>query len=468
MSLQELAYLSLREAADLVRQRSVSPVELTQAVLARTAALEPQINAYITPTFDEAMAAAREAERELAAGQYRGPLHGIPVALKDNFWTRGVRTTAGAKLLADFVPAEDGTVVAKLRAAGAVLTGKCNMHELALGGTTTNVHYGATHNPWKLGYIPGGSSGGSAAAVAAGFCYAAMGSDTIGSIRAPAAYCGIVGLMGTYGRVSLRGIVPLAWSLDHAGPMARTVEDTALVMNAVAGYDPDDQTSADVPVPDFTTRLAEGLRGVRLGVPRTWFFDPIEPELGAAVDTAIGVLRDLGATVEEVTVRSGADAPVVYPFIHRPEAASFQEEFMRTRPQDYGDVRPGVELGEIILATDYLRAQRLRTAMRQEVQQVLSRVDALVLPTTRAAAHPINRPINEIGGRRLPASVSTANTMLFNLTGSPALSVPCGFSPEGLPYGLQFVGRAWDEVTVLRIGAAYERATPWHERRPSL
>ena len=469
MSMQELVYLSLREAAERVRARQVSPVELLRAVVARTEALQPRLNAYITPMFDEALAAAQQAEREIMAGQYRGPLHGIPVALKDNYWTRGVRTTAGAKHLADFVPTEDATVVAKLRTAGAVITGKTNMHEWAIGGTTTNPHYGATHNPWRLGHIPGGSSGGSAAAVAAGLCYAATGSDTAGSIRNPAAYCNLVGLKATYGRVSIYGVVPLSWSLDHAGGLTRTVEDTALVLNAIAGYDPKDLGSANVPVPDFTASLATGVQGVRLGVPRPYFFEGVAPEVVAAVEQAIQVLRDLGASVEEVAFPSAAQAPLIYPFVSRPEAASFQEQFLRTRPDDYGDVRPNVELGGVILATDYLRGQRLRTAMREELGALLTRVDALVTPTVRAVAHPIGQSFTEVAGMPVnPFTLGVGLTVPFDLTGTPAISVPCGFSPEGLPIGLQIATRAWDEPLALRIAAAYERATPWKDRHPPL
>jgi aspartyl-tRNA(Asn)/glutamyl-tRNA(Gln) amidotransferase subunit A len=467
---EELIYLSLREAAERLRERALSPVELLEAVEARTRAVEPRLNAYVRPTFEEARAEARVAEREIAAGQYRGPLHGIPVALKDNYWTRGVTTAAGAKLLADFVPPEDGTVVAKLRAAGAVITGKTNMHELAIGGSTTNPHYGPTHNPWLLDCIPGGSSGGSAAAVAAGLCFAATGSDTAGSIREPASYCGLVGIKPTYGRVSIRGIVPLSWSLDHAGPLTRTVEDCALVLQAIAGYDPQDQCSADVPVPDFTADLGRGVRGLRLGVPRPYFFDHLDPEIAATTETAIGVLRDLGASVQEVTFERAAWAPALFPVISRPEAASFQEELLRTRPDEYGDVRVQVELGKLVLATDYLRAQRLRTALRQELEGLLTRVDALVTPTTRTVAHPIGQPFTEVAGRPVPNTsyLWVGLTVPFDLTGTPAVSVPCGFAANGLPMGLQIAGRAWDEATILRIAAAYEAATPWHDRHPSL
>jgi len=465
----ELVYLSLREAAERLRQRAVSPVELLDAALARTAAVEPRLRAYVTPMFDQARADARQAEQEIADGRYRGPLHGIPVALKDNYWTRGVVTAAGSKLFADFLPPEDGAVVARLRAAGAIVTGKTNMHELAIGGSTTNPHYGPTHNPWQPERIPGGSSGGSAAAVAAGLCYAATGTDTAGSIREPAAYCGLVGLKPTYGRVSIRGIVPLSWSLDHAGPLTRTVEDAALVLNAIAGYDPQDLTSANVPVPDYTARLGDGLRGLRLGVPRPYFYDQLDPEIAAAVETALGVLRDLGASVEEVRFPSAAWALALFPLISRPEAASFQEALLHTRPADYGDVRVQVELGEVILAKDYLRAQRLRTAMRQELEGLLAGVDALVTPATRTVAHPIGQPLTEVAGQPVtPSQLWVGLTMPFDLTGTPAISVPCRFAADGLPIGLQIAGRAWDESTVLRIAAAYERATPWHQQHPPL
>jgi aspartyl-tRNA(Asn)/glutamyl-tRNA(Gln) amidotransferase subunit A len=460
-------YQSLREVSDRLARRELSPVELLQAVIDRTAALEPRVHAYITTMFDSAMAEARAAEREIAAGRRRGPLHGIPIALKDNYWTRGVRTTAGSKVLADFVPAEDGTVVAKLRAAGASITGKTNMHEWAIGGTTTNPHYGATHNPWALDRIPGGSSGGSAAAVAAGMCYAALGTDTIASIRHPACCCGVVGLKGTFGRVSVYGTVPLSWSLDHAGPIARTVEDAALVMNAIAGYDAKDVGSANVDTPDFTAGLTGDLKGVRIGVPRAYFFELIDPEVHQAVDKAIDVLRELGASLHDVEFPSAPQALVLFPFLSRPEAASFHAEFLRTRGDDYGDVRWNVELGEMILATDYLRAQRLRTAMRQELNGLFDRVDALVTPTTRAVAYPIGQPFAEIAGQPIdPFNLSVGLTAPFTLTGSPALSVPCGFNAAGLPMGLQIVGRAWDESMVLRVGVAYERATPWHHQHP--
>jgi aspartyl-tRNA(Asn)/glutamyl-tRNA(Gln) amidotransferase subunit A len=462
-------YLSLREVSDRLADRQLSPVELLNALIDRTTTVEPKVRAYITTMFDSAMEEALAAERDIGAGRWRGPLHGVPIALKDNFWTRGVRTTAGSKVLSDFVPAEDGTVVTKLRAAGAVIVGKTNMHEWAIGGTTTNPHYGATHNPWALDRIPGGSSGGSAAAVAAGLCYAALGTDTVASIRAPASCCGVVGVKGTFGRVSLHGVVPLSWSLDHAGPIARTVEDTALVLSVISGYDPKDVGSTNVDVPNYAPPLQEDLRGVRIGVPRSYFFDRVDREVLGAVGVAIGVLRELGAVVDDVDFPGAPRALVLFPFLSRPEAASFQGEFLRTRGEDYGDVRWNVELGELILATDYIRAQRLRTAMRQELDGVFEQVDALVTPSTRTVAHPIGKPWSEVDGQPIdPFDLAVGPTAPFTLTGSPALSVPCGFNSEGLPIGMQIVGRAWQESTILRIAAAYQCATSWHDRHPAL
>ena len=462
-------YLSLGQVSERISRRELSPVEVLDAAIERTNAVEQRVNAYITTTFDRAMDDARRAESEIFAGKYRGPLHGVPIGLKDNYWTEGILTTAGSRLLADFVPTEDGTAVSRLRAAGAVITGKLNMHELAIGGTTTNPHYGATHNPWKLDRIPGGSSGGSAAAVAAGLCYAALGTDTVASIRYPASLCGLVGLKGTFGRASVYGTVPLSWSLDHVGPITREVEDTALVLNAIAGYDPKDSGSANVEVPDFTCELKTDLKGVRIGLPRGYFFEPLDPEVRDAVEAAIDVLRDLGATVREVQFPSAPEATTIFPFLSRPETASFQSDFLRTRADDYGDVRGKVELGEVILATDYIRAQRLRTAMRQEFDGIMSDLDALVTPTNRAVAFPIGEPFATVDGKSISEFELLAGlTAPFSLTGSPAVSVPCGFNSEGLPIGLQIAGRAWTEARILQIGAAYERATPWSQRHPTL
>jgi aspartyl-tRNA(Asn)/glutamyl-tRNA(Gln) amidotransferase subunit A len=461
----------LHEVATLVGERQLSPVELLDAVIARTEALEPRINAYITPMFEQARTAARQAEAEILGGVYRGPLHGIPIAVKDNFWIRDVRTTAGSRLLENFIPEENAAAVERLLAAGAVITGKCNMHELATGGTSTNVQFGAVHNPWSLSFVPGGSSGGSAAAVAAGFAFAALGTDTAGSIRQPASYCGLAGLKPTFGRVSNYGVVPLAWTLDHSGPLARTVQDVALVLNATAGYDPRDPYCASAAVPEFTAELNDDLKGLTVGLPRRYFYDQLDSEVEHAVEEALGTLLDLGASLRDVELPSASLAPVIYPFIARPEAASFQEEWLRERIADYPDpaVRRSTELGSLVLATDYLRAQRQRTALCLAVATVLQEVDVLVTPTTPTAAHPIGAPFTTVDGRPIqPFELVVGLTSPFNLAGTPALSLPCGFTAKGLPIGLQFAGRAWEEAKVLRAGAAYERATSWHHRHPSL
>jgi len=464
----ELVYLTLREAADRIQRRELSAVELTDAVLARTEAVEPRVHAYITLTAEAARAAAAEADREIAAGQYRGPLHGMPIGLKDNYYTRGVLTTGGAKVLGDFVPDVDATVVARLHEAGAVLTGKLNLHELAIGSTTTNPHFGATHNPWNLDHIPGGSSGGSGAALAAGMCFAATGTDTRGSIRNPGALCGVVGLKPTYGRVSIFGVVPLSWTMDHAGPLARTVEDAALVLNAIAGYDPHDATSVDVPVPDFTSGLGQPIRGLRLGVVRNWFFDVLDGEVRAAVEAALRVFESLGAIVEDVELPGLDVTHEVFEVITRPEAAAWQHELLATRPDDYGaDVRTNLELGELILAVDYVRALQLRRTMAAEQYALLRRYDAFIAPTRAAPASRIGATSDVIEGREVLIG-RQGLTAPFNLSGIPAISVPCGFNAAGLPMGMQVAGRPWDEVTVLRLAHAYEQATDWHRRRPAL
>lgn len=467
----DLAYLPLHAAADLLGSRRLSPVELLDTVLSRTNALEPALNVYITPMFDQARAAAQRAEQEIVDGQYRGPLHGIPIALKDNFWTRGVRTTAGSRLLADFIPDEDAAVVSRLESAGAVITGKCAMHELATGGTTTNLIYGATHNPWDLERIPGGSSGGSAAAVAAGLAYAALGTDTAGSVRQPAAHCGVVGLKPTYGRVSTFGVVPLAWSLDHVGPLARTARDTALVLGAVAGVDVHDPNSAAIEVPSFESGLDAGLSGVRIGLPRRYFFDQLDPQVERVIEEALGVLLDLEAIIQDVEFPSAFMTPTLYPLIARPEGAAYQREFLRDRSDQYGDplVRRSSQLGALVLAQDYVQAQRLRMVMSQSLNQLFEDVDLLLTPVTPTPAFPIGKPPAEVDGRPIePFELVVGLTAPFDLTGTPAVSVLCGFTPDGLPVGMQIAGPRWDEAGILAAAAAYEAATPWHERHPTL
>jgi aspartyl-tRNA(Asn)/glutamyl-tRNA(Gln) amidotransferase subunit A len=466
----DLAYASIAEIAPRVRAGEVSPVELAEACLARIAALNGRVNAYLTVLADAALREARAAEAEIRAGRYRGPLHGIPIAHKDLYYTRGVVTTAGSKILADFVPTEDAAAVERLRAAGTVLLGKTQMHEFAYGGTNDNEHYGPTRNPWHLERIPGGSSGGSAAALAAGMCLGATGSDTAGSIRIPAHACGTTGIKPTYGRVSLYGVVPMAWSLDHPGPLARTAHDAALLLQAMAGHDPRDPASDDRPVPDFSFELDLGVRGLRLGIPRNYFTEEVAPDVDAAYRAAIRTLQDLGATVEDVEIPSLAATLAVQFAIGASECAAYHAEWLRTRPDDYGaDVRARLEAGQLVPAVDYLKAQRYRAVIRAEQRAVLQRVDVLVTPTLPIPAPPIGMATATLGGRTVPVSPQLIRfTAPFDQSGFPAASVPCGFDGDGLPIGLQIAGRPWAEATVLRVAHAYQQATAWHTRRPPL
>jgi aspartyl-tRNA(Asn)/glutamyl-tRNA(Gln) amidotransferase subunit A len=470
MQANDLTALSIAEAGALIVRRQVSPVELTDAYLAQLERQNPLLNAYVTVTGDAAREEARAAEREIGSGTYRGPLHGIPIALKDLYDTKGIRTAAGSKILWDRVPDEDSAVTTLLRAAGAISLGKTNTHEFAYGVTTNNPHFGATRNPWNPDCIPGGSSGGSGAAVAAGMAAMAMGSDTGGSIRIPAALCGTVGLKATHGRVSTAGVIPLSWTLDHAGPLTRTVEDAALVLNAIAGYDPNDAMTVPMPVDDYTRDLAAGVRGLRLGVPRAGFFEAIDPEVARAVEEAIGVYRTLGATVEDMDGTALWNARQAVSDIMLADARHYHAAWLRDRPEEYGeDVRDRLMRRTDMSADEFIAAMRVRAAVTVETARLMTRYDGLLLPTTRIPAPPIAGQTIIIDGQEVFApNILTSNTNPFNLPGMPALSLPCGFTATGLPIGLQVVTRRWDEVTALRIAAAYERATDWHTRRPAM
>lgn len=462
MQATQLHDLTLSDAAALVRARRVSPVELTRAMLARIERLDSQLISYITVTAEAALAAAEQAEQAARADDER-PLLGVPLALKDLFDTAGVRTTGGAKILAERIPQRDATAVARLRQAGAVLLGKLNMHEFAFGVSTANPHFGICRNPWDPSRVPGGSSGGSGAALAAGLCFGSLGSDTGGSIRIPAALCGITGLKPTYGRVSRAGVLPLSWSLDHAGPMARTVRDVALLLTVIAGHDPADPASATVPVPDFTAGLEDGVGGLRIGLPRAYFYEQLEDDVAQAVEAAVAALRAEGAEVREVTVPHLDVAAAAFAPIISAEAAAYHQRWLRERPQDYGeDVRQRLSQGLLYPAVDYVNAQRARRRVMDGFLQVLAEVEVLLTPTVPVTAPPIPGP-----------AVATPNpltrcTFPVNLTGLPALSLPCGFDRQGLPVGLQIIGRPFDEATVLRVGHAYQRLTDWHARRPPI
>ena len=463
MSARNLDWLSVAEAGRLIRRRELSPVELTQACLQRIERLDGRINAFITVTGEQAIAAARQVEAEIAGGSHRGPLHGIPVGLKDIFGVANVRMTGGSKILAENVATEDSVATTRLKAAGAVFLGKLNLHEFAFGATGINPHYGPARNPWDAERITGGSSSGSGAAVAGGECPAALGTDTGGSIRIPASLCGIVGLKPTYGRVSKRGVLPLSWSLDHVGAMTRTVADAAIFLQAIAGYDEGDGSSTGEPVPDYNAAPNGGLRGLRVGVPREFFFENVDPEVEKSVQSAIGVLGELGAIVTEVEVPLIAEIPGALTAMMLPEALAYHQKWMAERPDDYGDdVRYRLELGSGYLAVHYVQAQRLRgIAVEAWRQDVFPKVDLVATPTTPVTA----RPISE-GDLQVTFSLIRF-TNLFNFLGVPAISLPCGFSTEGLPIGLQLAGRWWDEGTMLRAAHAYEQATEWHKRRPA-
>jgi aspartyl-tRNA(Asn)/glutamyl-tRNA(Gln) amidotransferase subunit A len=460
----DLTSLTLSEAAAMISRGELSSVELTGAHLQRIEALNPSLNCFITVTPEIALQQASEAEEAILHGGYRGPLHGIPIALKDLYETRGVRTTAGSKFFADCVPTEDGFVVQKLNEAGTVSLGKLNMHEIALGVTSNNPHYGACRNPWDEQRIPGGSSGGSGAALAAGLCMASMGSDTGGSIRIPASLCGVVGFKPTYGRVSLRGVIPLSWSLDHAGPMARCVKDVALLLQAVAGYDAADPASLDVPVDNYTSLLEAGVRGWRVALAEDEYFRTADASVLEAVQSAARVFVAAGAQVEQVEVPDARQAAQANLLTILSEAAAFHKERLESRMEDFGaDISQRLQLGAAASPTDIALARRAQAEVRRRFELFFSGYDILLTPTT-----PIPAPFIEGQDAIEQALRLTRFTAPFNLTGLPALSVPCGFTGEGLPVGLQIVSRPWGEAKVLRAGYAYQQDTDWHRRRPSL
>jgi aspartyl-tRNA(Asn)/glutamyl-tRNA(Gln) amidotransferase subunit A len=460
----ELAFLSAAELGRRLARRELSPLEVVRDALARIERLDPRLNSYVLVTAERALAEARAAEAEIAAAGPRGPLHGVPIALKDIFDTAGIETAAGSKSRRGNVPDEDATVVRRLREAGAILLGKLNMHELAYGTTNDNRHYGACRNPWQPDHVPGGSSGGSGAALAAGLCYLSLGTDTGGSIRIPAAACGVVGLKPTFGRVSRHGVLPLAWSLDHVGPMSRTVEDAALLLDAIAGHDPRDPWSAAEPVDRHAGRLDDPPDGLRLGVLRSPVLDMVEPEIAAAVEAAVAKLVAQGARALDVELPHLEWAQTALHGILASEASAFHLPTLRERPGDLEPATRGaLELGCLIPAVDYVNARRMQTLVRDDFAAALERVDAIVLPTLPRPPPPIGAEVS-----REPRVAWNRLMTPINLAGLPAISVPCGMTAGGLPIGLQVVGRAWAEARVLQIARAYERVTDWHARRPPL
>ncbi len=470
--MDELAWSTVTDLARSVRGKEVSPVAVVQAFLDRIAARDGTLRAYVTVCADAALAAAREAEATIVAGREVGRLHGVPLALKDLFDTAGVRTTGGSTILGDRVPAADATVVARLAAAGAIVLGKLNMHEFAYGPEGLNEHYGHARNPWDAAThrIAGGSSSGSGVAVAAGLAPAALGSDTGGSIRIPAALCGITGLKPTYGRVSRAGVLPLAWSMDHAGPMARTAADCALLLRAMAGYDPADPSTSVVPVADYPAALTGEVTGLRIGLLGKHFLAAAAPEVREAVERAARLLERLGARVDEVHLETVTHVPAASFAIVASEALAYHARWLRERPGDYqADVRERLQAGAFVTGLHYVRGQQVRALVRREVDEALARRDLLLAPTTPVAATVLGQTETVVGDTAVDVrSALIRFTRPFNLSGHPACSVPCGFTAGGLPIGMQLVGRAFDEATVLRAADAYQRATDWHRRRPPL
>ena len=469
MSEQNYHLLTIAHLADLIESRRLSPVELTSAYLERIERLNPTLGAYITVMAESALAAASHAEAELAAGRYRGPLHGIPIAVKDIIYTRGVLTSGGSRVLADFIPDFDSTIVGRLREAGAVLLGKLNLSEFAIGGTIDHP-YGTPRNPWNTDRSAGGSSSGSAVAVAGGLCAGSLGSDTGGSIRGPSAFCGIVGLRPTYGRVTRHGVIPMSWSLDTVGPMTRTVEDCAIMLNAIAGRDDLDPSSSAEPVPDYTESLSRGAREVRVALPREVYdFDALDSEVKTAVRIAVDQLAELGAEIEDVSLPTSANSGSVFLAAADVDAATFHSDWLRSNPDLYDwNTRTRLESASLTPAPAYLKAQRARRLIRNELMDTLESYDFIVMPSGPTLSPPIALSTGSPGGyyqgrRDLARRMYTSPAALAGL---PAISVPCGFGSKGMPIGLQIIGRPFGESELLRVAHTFEQAAGWHGRRP--
>jgi aspartyl-tRNA(Asn)/glutamyl-tRNA(Gln) amidotransferase subunit A len=455
---------SIAETSELLRKREVSPVELTKNCLAQIEKLNPTLNAFITVTAESALTQARAAEAEILRGNWRGPLHGIPLALKDLIDTAGVRTTAASALFKDRLPAEDAEVVRRLKNSGAVLLGKQNLHEFAYGGSSMISYFGEVHNPWDPACIAGGSSGGSAAAVAADLCFGAIGTDTAGSVREPAALCGIVGLKPTYGRVSAYGVIPLSPSLDHLGPIARTVSDAAVILQAIAGYDARDPNSSDVPVPDYVAALRDGSKPTRIGIPRKFFYEDLDPEVASAVEQALGVLKSFTGNLSEVELEVPTDRT-----LQTGESYAHHADFVSRSPELYQpETLRRIRKGEGISRAEIEQRRREQEKIRRKITSVFENVDLLVIPTTPVPAPAIAELRQNPDLLRPREILLLRNTRPANVWGLPAISVPCGFTTAGLPIGLHIIGPRWRENIVLQLAYAYEQATAWHKRSPKL
>ena len=484
----DLFSLTMHEISDLLKKKETTSRAVTESVLARIASVDERVKAYLTVTADAALAQAEQADRERSSGK-TSPVLGVPIAIKDNMCTEGVRTTCASKILGNFIPPYNATVVARLQHAGYVMPGKVNMDEFAMGSSTENSGFMVTKNPWDLERIPGGSSGGSAAAVAAGECIAALGSDTGGSIRQPAACCGVVGLKPTYGRVSRYGLVAFASSLDQIGPITKDVTDAAILMNIIGGHDERDSTSAAVPAPDFTRSLVKDLKGVKVGIPKEYFIEGMDPEVDRAVRSAVRTLEGLGAAVVDVTLPHTGYAVATYYILATSEASSnlarydgvkygyrasgakdLLEMYTKSRSQGFGpEVKRRIMLGTYALSAGYYDAyykkgQQARTLIKRDFEEAFRRADIIATPTAPTAAF----KIGEKSSDPLQMYLSDIFTISVNLAGIPGISIPCGFTAGGLPVGLQLLGRHFDEASILRAAYAYEQATDWHKKRAKL
>ncbi|MBI2486543.1 MAG: Asp-tRNA(Asn)/Glu-tRNA(Gln) amidotransferase subunit GatA [Deltaproteobacteria bacterium] len=485
----ELPFLTIREVSESIKKKEISPVEITQAILERIGEVDGKLNSYITVLADQAIQFAKEAEKLISSGTYIGPLHGVPIGLKDIFCMKGVRTTCGSKILENFISPYDATVTRKLKDAGAVIVGKNNMDEFAMGSSTENSYFGPTRNPWDLERVPGGSSGGSAAAVSASLCFGSIGTDTGGSIRQPATLCGLVGLKPTYGRVSRFGMIAFASSLDQGGPLTKTVEDTALMLNIIAGNDSRDSTSVNSPVPDYTSCLNDGIKGVKVGVPREYFIKGIDTEVEEAVKRAIALVEDLGGVVEEISLPHTKHAVSAYYLLAPSEASSnlarydgvkygfrvydaenLRDMYFKTRAEGFGrEVKRRIMIGTYALSSGYydayyLKAQRVRTLIKKDFEDAFKKVDVIMTPTSPEPAFKIGEKTDD----PLKMYLSDIFTIPCNLAGLPGISIPCGFTSTGLPIGLQILGKPFDEETLLRVAHNYEIHTNWKEKRPPI
>lgn len=485
----ELPFLTISKASQIIRNGEISPVELTRSVLDRIEKVDIRLNSYITLLREESIKSAEKAEKQIRSGDYKGQLHGIPIGLKDIFTMKGVRTTCGSKILENFIPPYDSTVAMKIKSSGAIILGKNNMDEFAMGSSTENSYFGPTRNPWDLERVPGGSSGGSASAVSASLCFASIGTDTGGSIRQPAAFCGVVGLKPTYGRVSRFGMIAFASSLDQGGPITKMVEDAAIMLNIIAGNDPRDSTSVDMPVPDYTKCLRDELKGVRVGVPKEYFIKGIDKEVERAVRDAINMVEDLGGSIEEISLPHTEYAVSTYYIIapseassnlarydgvkygfRIPQAKSLIEMYKKTRAEGFGDeVKRRIMIGTFALSAGYYdayyqKAQRVQTLIRQDFDEAFKRVDVIITPTSPEGAFKINEKKDD----PLKMYLSDIFTIPCNLAGLPGISVPCGFTTGGLPIGLQILGKPFDEESILKVAYAYEQHTNWSEKRPPI